>query len=68
MKQNILGNKEILSKWMGRGCKYHAHFTSLEVARDILHFEMGIKQESFINTQGWTLYLHWSDKKVKTKN
>ena len=30
---------------------------------------MGIKQESFIiNTQDWTLYLHWSDKKVKTKN
>ena len=31
----IMGNKKVLSKWMGRECKYHAHFTSLEVARDI---------------------------------
>ena len=61
----VIGNKEILSKWMGRQCKYHAHFTSLEAARD---FEKGIKQESLVNTQGWTLYLNWSDKKVRTKN
>jgi len=50
---------------MGRECKYHAHFTSLEAARD---FEKGIKQEGLVNTQGWALHLNWSDKKVKTKN
>ena len=43
-----------------------AHFTSKqqETYTDILI----VKQESLINTQDWTLYLHWGDKKVKTKN
>lgn len=49
----------------GEGMQVSRHFTSLEVARD---FEKGIKQESLFNTQGWTLYLNWSDKEVKTKN
>ena len=43
-----------------------AHFTSKqqETYTDILI----VKQESLINTQDWTLYLHWGDKRVETKN
>ena len=53
---------------MARDCKYHAHFTS-GAARDIdWYFIKGIKEQSLINEQGWTLNLSWSDIKVGTKN
>ena len=52
---------------MGRICKYRAHFTSrYRTARNQdCYFEKGIKQQSLINIQGWTLNLNWSDKKKK---
>ena len=40
---------------MASECKYNAHFTS-RAARDIdRYFLKGIKQQSLINKQGWTL-------------
>ena len=52
--KQITGNKEI-SKCVGIECKYHAHLTS-RAARDIIwYIEKGIKQQSLINVQGWTL-------------
>ena len=54
----------------GRGpkCKDHAHFTS-GATRDIdYNFGKGMKQQSLINIQGWTLNLNCSNKKVKTEN
>ena len=55
---------------MGRICKYLAHFTSrYRTARNQdCYFEKGIKQQSLINIQGWTLNLNWSDKKKNNKD
>jgi len=52
--KQITGNKEI-SKWMGRKCKYHAHFTS-RAARNKDWYA------------GMDTDLNWSDQKVKPKN
>ena len=50
---------------MGREWKYHAHLTSGAASNKDLYFEKGIKQQSLINIQGWTLDLDCSNKKVK---
>ena len=53
--------------WGGEG-KYHKHFTSGAARDKDYNFGKGIKQQSLINIQGWTLNLNCSNKKVKTKN
>ena len=65
MKQ-ITENKEI-SKWVGREYKYHTSLQGQqEIKIDVLTREL--KQQSLSNVQGWTLYLNWTGKEVKTKN
>ena len=50
---------------MGWECKYHA----LRAARNRTdrYFEKGIRRQRWIDIQGWTMNLIWSEKK-KTKN
>ena len=64
--KQITENKEI-SKWVGREYKYHTSLQGQqEIKIDILTREL--KQQSLSKVQGWTLYLSWTGKEVKTKN